>query len=402
MENREDNALDAVVWEALWKQVPSPVALVDLQGHIVEANPSLCRMLGYARERLLELRPSDVTYGCGPVLDLESVAKMAEDELGSSSEEKRLVRADGSVIWALISSAPVPTRAGGPRLIISQFQDITAQRASDLLWRQVLSNAPVGMAMNDLYARATAVNDKVCELVGYSRDELIGCGTELAYEPDKERIEALYAEFREGRVESASLDFCMRHRDGHPFWLAGRFSLIRGPDDRPTSVVCLYEALNGAAHVSEEHLAELTRKALHDPLTGLANRALLMDRLNHELAALPQHGGVLTVLLADLDGLKPVNDRHGHAAGDTVLGEVTGQWRSALRPRDLVARRGGDEFSLLLPNTSEGAAEALASRLRDASTWPWSYGVTLVAPDDAIDDALHRADERMYRQKAGA
>ncbi|MDI2031788.1 diguanylate cyclase [Saccharopolyspora sp. TS4A08] len=412
MDNREDNALDTVAWEALWKRVPSPVALVDLQGRIIEANPSLCRMLGYARERLLELSPSDVTYGRGPVLDLESAAKMAEEEQDSSSEEKRLVRADGSVIWALISSASVPTRAGGQQLIISQFQDITAQRASDLLWRQVLSNAPVGMAMNDLYARATAVNDKVCELVGYSRDELIGCGTELAYEPDKERIEALYAEFREGRVESASLDFCMRHRDGHPFWLAGRFSLIRGPDDRPTSVVCLYEALNGAARVNEEHLAELTRKALHDPLTGLANRALFLDRFQKQLGELTGRRGLLALFMIDLDGLKAINDTHGHLAGDAFLQAAAEQLLSAVRPDDTVARIGGDEFVVLATVADQDRAERMRKRidqqLNKQATAPGRDHITLAASvglattNDVATTShtlLGEADRDMYARK---
>lgn len=161
-----------------------------------------------------------------------------------------------------------------------------------------------------------------------------------------------------------------------------------------------------AVVVSAEILAGLVTQiralTLTDPLTGVLNRTGFHEAVDRERLAAGRTGEPLALVVIDLDGFKQVNDRHGHAAGDTVLGEVTGQWRSALRPRDLVARRGGDEFSLLLPNTSEGAAEALASRLRDASTWPWSYGVTLVAPDDAIDDALHRADERMYRQKAGA
>ena len=95
---------------------------------------------------------------------------------------------------------------------------------------------------------------------------------------------------------------------------------------------------------------ELERRALHDPLTGLANRVLFQDRLSHALA---RREGSVAVMFLDLDDFKTVNDAYGHAAGDTVLNAVADALRTATRPEDTVARLGGDEFAILLADSPE-------------------------------------------------
>jgi diguanylate cyclase (GGDEF)-like protein len=110
----------------------------------------------------------------------------------------------------------------------------------------------------------------------------------------------------------------------------------------------------------------MRRFALRDPLTGLANRRALDERLGYEIARHTRHGEAFSVLALDLDGFKAVNDRFGHDAGDELLRDVAAALVDAVRAQDTVVRLGGDEFCVLAPQTDEAAAEHLADRVRDA------------------------------------
>jgi diguanylate cyclase (GGDEF)-like protein len=155
----------------------------------------------------------------------------------------------------------------------------------------------------------------------------------------------------------------------------------------------------------------LAHQAFHDPLTGLANRALFRDRLDHALALHRRDGGGLAILFLDLDDFKAVNDRHGHAIGDKLLRAAADRLTDGVREGDTVARLGGDEFAVLL----EGASDAgeIAQRLLDALRMPYDLdgrtvivgaSVGLVDAADQGDDAtadwlVRRADAAMYAGK---
>ncbi|WP_138733118.1 sensor domain-containing diguanylate cyclase [Modestobacter excelsi] len=160
----------------------------------------------------------------------------------------------------------------------------------------------------------------------------------------------------------------------------------------------------------------LRAEALHDPLTGLPHRGLLVDRVEHGLVTTARTGLPLAVLFCDLDGFKAVNDEHGHLAGDLVLRETARRLQSVLRPGDTVGRLGGDEFVAVCPGVpGEAAVTALAARIVAAVGTPVvvgqgpdgpvevrvgvSVGVTLSTGDDDADAVLARADEAMYRVK---
>ncbi|RKS72789.1 PAS domain S-box-containing protein/diguanylate cyclase (GGDEF)-like protein [Motilibacter peucedani] len=156
--------------------------------------------------------------------------------------------------------------------------------------------------------------------------------------------------------------------------------------------------------------ARLTELALHDPLTGLANRRLFDDRLAQALAGRRRAEGSVAVLYLDLDGFKQVNDVHGHAAGDAVLREVAARLQSVLRPADTAARVGGDEFAVLAVDVSEEQAAALLIRAVQAVEQPVPYGdeefrpqasagVVTASASEAADEVLHRADRAMYDAK---
>jgi len=160
-----------------------------------------------------------------------------------------------------------------------------------------------------------------------------------------------------------------------------------------------------------EHLEEQRLKALIDPLTGLPNRAAWSERLAHEVAQWQAHGNPLLIAMLDLDHFKRINDGYGHMAGDKVLKIIAAQLTKHLRPGDFVARFGGEEFVLLIPNTPLPAGLQLLEKLRAAIeacpfhfkgepvTLTASIGVAPFALGERSEQVLKRADEALYRAK---
>ena len=165
-------------------------------------------------------------------------------------------------------------------------------------------------------------------------------------------------------------------------------------------------------HLLKREADKLAHRALHDPLTGLSNRTLFMDRLHLALAHLERRPGQVAVLFFDLDGFKQVNDRYGHEVGDQLLSQMADRLRQALRPCDTLARFGGDEFMILCEDlTDEHSAVLIAERVAEAISEPaevggetccitTSTGIT-VADDPSRSPAMliRDADVAMYRAK---
>jgi diguanylate cyclase (GGDEF)-like protein len=166
-------------------------------------------------------------------------------------------------------------------------------------------------------------------------------------------------------------------------------------------------------------LSEMSHRALHDPLTGLANRTLFSDRLAHAFAGRRRHRGAVVVIFIDLNGFKDINDTFGHAVGDQLLREVARRFSAVTRAEDTVARLGGDEFAVLSSSPSENSAvPAVAAwaahaveRITDSLSAPWqlngsliqiraSIGMSIAGPgQDSPDELVHAADLAMYRSK---
>jgi diguanylate cyclase (GGDEF)-like protein/PAS domain S-box-containing protein len=398
----------ALSWQSVCDQAPAPLALLDLRGRYCYVNQATCQLLGYRREQLLGRTARDITPAEDPALDHAMIAKLVAGRIRADGLEKRYVRPDGSVIWVLLSSSIIRDANGKPCFILAQFQDITSRRESEMLWRKSFDNAAIGMALLDLQGRWTTVNDALCALLGYDRDKLVGSEfAALTYPEDQEQGLVALTDLVEGRQDTVSVEKRLRHQDGHPLWVLIRSSVVPGPDGQPAFLVSQYEEI-GNGRMADDHLAHL---ALHDPLTGLANRALLADRLTHQLAELTRSGGILAVLVADVDELKPINDRYGHAAGDDVLTAAAHGLLSAVRSGDTVARIGGDEFVVASIVADVSAAELLRRRIAQHLDVEIPTGgqhlrlrasVGLAVTDDpttSVRDLLHRADRDMYLHK---
>lgn len=174
--------------------------------------------------------------------------------------------------------------------------------------------------------------------------------------------------------------------------------------------------IRGTVHdVTERRRLEeaITQMAFHDPLTGLCNRRLYLERLEEALARSALEGGTCAVLFIDLDGFKAVNDRHGHAAGDALLLEIAARLRSAVRDTDTVARFGGDEFAVLCEGGDSRAATRTAQRIESELRRPAvvdqtevviaaSIGIAVADPESTSDGLLRQADAAMYAAKTSS
>ena len=207
----------------------------------------------------------------------------------------------------------------------------------------------------------------------------------------------------ENRLEGllVTMDEHKHERDRREQDLAGR---LQGLSERVANME--QEALG-----YREHLEEQRQKALLDPLTGLPNRAAWSERVEREMLEWQAHGGHLAMAILDLDHFKRINDSYGHLAGDKVLKIVADQLRKRLRSHDFIARFGGEEFVLLLPQTSPAAAAQIAEMLRaTVEACPFhfkgervvittSIGLGAFRPGERGDQVLKRADAALYRAK---
>ena len=212
-----------------------------------------------------------------------------------------------------------------------------------------------------------------------------------------------------GPEPSGRLELTMRHADGSWRCLEAVSAGLRADTGREAEERAYYVRDVTRRKAAEK---ELAHRALHDHLTGLANRALFMERLEHALVLAVRREEPVTVLFVDLDYFKAVNDDFGHGTGDLVLTMVAQRLRACLRPGDTVARLGGDEFAVLLEDAVRaGGAASVANRivstLREPISWSGhtlyvtaSVGVASSSPDlSTAEELLHTADAAMYRAK---
>ena len=283
-----------------------------------------------------------------------------------------------------------------------------ALRASEQRARAVLETAVDGIITIDRAGRVESMNRAAERMFGYAAEEIVGRNVSMLmpepFRSEHDEYLARYHRTGERRIIGTGREVAGRRRDGSTFPMELAVSDV-GPE------VGLYMGVLRDITERKQFEAQLAHHALHDSLTGLANRALLMEQLEHALARLERHRGLVALLFLDLDRFKLVNDTLGHEAGDELLLRTAERLRSAVRPADLVARLGGDEFVILCEELDDRTdADIVARRIMEVLSVPIplrgrevfvsaSVGVVTAAGERSASELLGDADTAMYQAK---
>ena len=415
------------------------------QLRVLRVNEALCRLLDRCAEELVGRSILDFTH---PEDRQRSVAKRESMVEGREDAPlvKRYVRPDGSTVEALVTIALVEPE-GAESYFFSQLQDVTEQRRAE---RQKAAIADVGrraLECTDAIALMAEAMHVVREILGTANcittrrrasgevalvaaegetfDPTIPPGqpSQTAYTlqvrepvvsndlPGETRFSVPAMIVENGLCRGLSVPVPERSGVRHVIIAHGRANARPFTIEDTRFLEAVAHVIAGALDRSAtEH--ELRRRALEDPLTGLANRALLATQLEAELRHARRLGNRVCVLAVDLDRFKVVNDTLGHTVGDTLLRRVAARLTACVREEDLVARPGGDEFTLVCTRTATDHAIAeLAHRLVDAVREPFqidghevfitaSVGVAVSEHGRETPDVMLRdADAAMYRAK---
>jgi diguanylate cyclase (GGDEF)-like protein/PAS domain S-box-containing protein len=298
-----------------------------------------------------------------------------------------------------------------PQQLALTFQDVTDRKQAEVRLRllaSVFEHTQEGIILTDPDSVIMEVNDSYLRITGYSREELIGQKPRMlrSGHHGPEFYASLWMSLLEDGLWKGEI--WDRRKNGEVYPLHLTLSTVLNEHGHPSHYVGVVVDITAI----KRHEAELDRIAHYDSLTGLPNRVLLNDRMAMALSKAQRDQTLLAVCFLDVDGFKPVNDTHGHGAGDMLLIELAERFRHELRGNDTVARLGGDEFIILLAGleTQDDCVHIL-ERLLAAVSHPFtisgsvvsvtaSIGVTLYPEHGTDTDTLMRqADQAMYKSK---
>jgi diguanylate cyclase (GGDEF)-like protein/PAS domain S-box-containing protein len=393
---------------ALLDAVGQAVIATDPNGDILYWNRQAEVMYGWSAEEVAGRSVLEVTPAIQSVTQAEEI--MAALRRGQSWTGDFLVRRrDGSTFPALVTNTPVLDAVGQLLAVIGVSSDITERQRAEAAMRQlshIVASSGDAIIGKDLGGTITSWNRAAEGLYGYRAEDVIGKHISLLSPPDRlDELAGVLQNIRAGQTVS-DLETQRRHRDGRLLDVALTVSPVY---DAASNLV---GASAIARDITERKQMQhaLEHQALHDALTGLPNRALAADRLQHAVVASARTESPVAVLFLDLDNFKNINDGTGHQTGDTVLVEVARRLACSVRPGDTVARFGGDEFVILCEGADEDAASAVANRCLASLSDPIvvdgraiyvsaSLGIAVSPPLDA-SDLLRFADAAMYDAKA--
>jgi diguanylate cyclase (GGDEF)-like protein/PAS domain S-box-containing protein len=393
--------------------------VIDAEGGVHYVSPSAERILGRRPEELVgrpqfeSMHPDDLE---GLVAQWTAVLN---DPSRPATAEVRFRHADESWRWMELT---LSNRLDDPNVrgLVANLRDATDRRQAltDLAraseqFRLAFDHAPIGMALIDQTpgqpSRILMNNEALDNMIGVTPGRLVGLSLDTLTHPDDQDIGRRARQaFDEGLTDLAGGEIRLRQSSGLYIWVTFHAALIRKESGEPDYFIAQ------VMDVTEQRQAEetLLHQALHDPLTGLPNRRLIMERLEQALGRAERLGRHLAVLFLDLDRFKVINDTYGHPAGDMVLVEVARRLHALTRTSDTLARLGGDEFVVLVEDlTDVEEPRAIAQRIENSLALPinisddvvlsvtTSIGIKVARPGDAPSSLLRDADTALYRAK---
>ncbi|WP_206796169.1 EAL domain-containing protein [Amycolatopsis sp. MtRt-6] len=387
-------AADALRYQAaLVSHVSDALIATTGEGVVTSWNPAAEAVYGWTAAEAVGRRASELV---GAPLDLPAIRR------GGGVAEAVHRRRDGAPLAVRVSAAEMND---GYVLVCA---DETARRRAEQNYRTVVASLDEGVLVMGAGGLIEAANPAACRILGVTEAEVIGvpCHTLTLFTESGQWIppdEMPSVRTRRTGVTHNGLVVRLRRPDGRDVWVSLTSRLLNPDDPAAMAVVTSFTDITETRAIS----AQLAHDATHDPLTRLANRTLVLGRLD------VRERGAVTVLFLDLDKFKVINDSLGHSVGDQVLRIVGERLRRSSGRDDLVGRLGGDEFVVVTAEVTDPAeVRALAEHLRAALAEPIgvlgrqlhldaSIGVVLVGRDDrrSAEDLLRDADVAMYQAK---
>jgi diguanylate cyclase (GGDEF)-like protein/PAS domain S-box-containing protein len=404
-------------FQAVLESIPGLVVYLDLvqpdnpnESLPLYISPEIENLLGYELaawlnedELWLDVLHPDDRDRCAAA-DAEARANLSE-----LYGEYRMIHKDGHVVWVSEHAAVGRDEATGLLYWQGVMVDISERKnaenalaASERQYRSVFEAATMGLLTLDLDGRVREANHAAERALGYVPGALAG---QSIWDDE---LPASVAAVAGGHNDRCELEQPLHRHDGTLRWFRLVLVLIRDGAGRPEHLTVMLEDIDARKRTE----AELIHRSSHDALTSLPTRSHFLERLREARgnAALADAG--VGVVFVDIDGFKQVNDTFGHHAGDELLTAIAGRLRNALRPADLVARFGGDEFVVLADGIGDTRdATQLAWRLASAFRTPFTAGGSTITvtssfgvcfsrdQHEADEDLVRKADAAMYTAK---
>lgn len=400
----------------LSQQLPVGVFLVDVEGCCQYVNERWCQMSGLTAEQAIGMPWMRFVHPDEREQVLRDWRTAVEQESGFAADH-RFRGPSGRVAWLSTHIVPLRDRASrivsylGVNVDIAGFKRTEETlRASETRFRGYFELSLVGVALTGPDKRWWEVNDRLCEILGYRREQLLRLSWAEQTHPDDLDVDiAQFERVMARRIDGYSLDKRFLRPDGVLVYASVSTRCVRRSNGMVDHFVTVVQDITERKQ-AEERIRKL---AHHDALTGLPNRELLTDRLLQAVARADRDHTQVGVLLVDLDLFKRINDTLGHSVGDQLLREVAARLQKCVRPGDTVSRQGGDEFAIVLPDltNANGDAARIAQRILNMVARPCaldekelhascSIGISVFPRDGrGAESLLKNADVALYRAK---
>ncbi len=393
--------------------------VITRKGIVIVANEQFLKMVEYSRSELYGMSALDlITEDERP----EMLARFAQGNI--ERYELKLLLKSQKILEVLV--APRKFSVDGETFRLAEFINNSFQKSSEIALREseqkfhsVFEQAAVGIARVSPDGKFLEVNQKLCDIIGYSKKELIQKTFQEITHPDDLDIDlGLVHQILNNERQTYNLEKRYFHKNGSIVWINLTVSLIRSSDGEPGYFVSVIDDISERKQLEYE----LINKATHDPLTGLYNRTILNEELEDEIGRAKRYSRSLSLMMIDIDHFKLINDNYGHQVGDKVLIELAKIFKKIIRRADSAGRFGGEEFLLVLPELNNQQAHVLAERLRKQvesfstrvgektinstvsigiATYP-EHGEEVDPLIKACDDAMYKAKEKGRNQVVSA
>ncbi|HEY3268004.1 MAG TPA: PAS domain S-box protein [Armatimonadota bacterium] len=391
----------------VWESSSEGLRLLDADGIVVMVNDAYCRMVGFAADQMVGRAYADV-YECNVVDAMAELrGRVAQRDIVHYGAAD-MAFTSGRVVSLEVNHTLIEAEGRAP-MVLSTFRDITERKRSEAAlarYRLLAEHSNDIMLFIDANGTIIEANAAAERSYGYPHDEIVGMSIrDLRATGDES---PLLRQVAAGDFSPQVFQSLHRRKDGSTF--PAEVSIQSASTGENRVVLAVARDTTERAAFEEQ----LTHQAFHDPLTGLPNRALFMDRLEHALTSSSRRQDGVGVLFLDVDRFKIVNDSLGHPAGDQLLVAIAGRLKACIRAMDTAARFGGDEFTILLEGIStEGEASMSADRIIRRLEAPFeiagqevfmtaSVGVAVSLDGSArADDMVRDADIAMYEAKSG-